>query len=90
MTAIMATMTAITETVRGHTEAVPLNIIIGQPTLNYVQQLVEMLATFESRLKQPNGVARMVSSCSSSEITNCNSLMRTTTSPASGSSSLIS
>ena len=48
MTAIMATMTAITETVRGHMEAVPLNVIIGQPTINYVQHLIELLATFES------------------------------------------
>ena len=41
MLAITTTVTAITEMARGSIEAVPIDAIVRQPTLNSVQQLVE-------------------------------------------------
>ena len=48
MAAITATVTAITEMVRGPMEYFPLNEIVGQTTLNSVRRLIERLTTFES------------------------------------------
>ena len=62
MAVITTTMTAITKMVRGRMEAVPLNEIVGQPTLNSVQQLIDQIATFASHVRQPN---RLVSTGSS-------------------------
>ena len=46
MAAIMITVAAITEMVRGRMGAVPLNAIVGKPTLNSVRHLFKRLATF--------------------------------------------
>ena len=43
MAEITATVTAITKMVRGRMEAVPLDAIVGQPTLNSVCHLVNQL-----------------------------------------------
>ena len=43
---ITSTVTAITEMVRGRMEAVPLNAIVGQSTLNSVRHLVGQIAAF--------------------------------------------
>ena len=48
MAEITATVTAITKMVRGRMEAVPLDAIVGQPTLNSVRHLVNQLAAFAS------------------------------------------
>ena len=48
MAAITTTVTTITNMVRGQTEAVLLDAIVGKTTLHYVQHLVEKLATFAS------------------------------------------
>ena len=48
MTAITATVTAITKMMKGRMEAVPLGAIVGQPTFNSVQHLAKKLATFAS------------------------------------------
>ena len=46
MAATTTTVAAITNMVRRRVEAVPLDTIVGQHTLHYVQQFVEQLATF--------------------------------------------
>ena len=46
MAEITETVTAITKMVRGRTEEVPINTIVGHPTLNFVRQLVNQLAAF--------------------------------------------
>ena len=46
MTATTETVTAITEMVISRMEEIPLDAIVGQPTLNSVQNLVEQLSTF--------------------------------------------
>ena len=48
ITEITITVTAITDMVRGWTESVPLDVIVGQTTLNAVRHLVEKLTTFAS------------------------------------------
>ena len=48
MAEITAIVTAITKMVRGRMEAVPLDTIVGQPTLNSVRHLVNHLAAFAS------------------------------------------
>ena len=48
MAEITATVTAITKMVKRRMEAVPLNAIVGHPTLNSVRHLVNQLATFAS------------------------------------------
>ena len=48
MAEIMTIVTAITEMVRGRMEAIPLDTIVGKPTLQSVRHLVEQLATFAS------------------------------------------
>ena len=46
MASITTTVTAITKTARGRMAAVPLNAIVGQPTLPAVRKLVEQLSAF--------------------------------------------
>ena len=48
MASLTTTVTAITDIVRGRITAVPLDPIIGQPTLPAVRKIVEQLATFTS------------------------------------------
>ena len=48
MAATTKTVAAITKMVRGRVEDVLLDAIVGQPTLNSIQHLVEQLATFAS------------------------------------------
>ena len=48
MSSLTTTVTAITDIVRGRITAVPLDPIVGQPTLPAVRKLVEQLATFTS------------------------------------------
>ena len=48
MASITTTLTAITKMVRGRMAAVPLDAIVGQPTLPAVQTLVEQLSAFAS------------------------------------------
>ena len=50
MVSITATVTAITEMVRGRMEEVPLDAIVGQPTLNPVRYLVNQLMAFTIHL----------------------------------------
>ena len=50
MAAITANVTAINKMVRKRTEAVPLNTIAGQPTLNSIQHLVKQLVTSASHI----------------------------------------
>ena len=51
MAAIMAKMTVIAKMVRGKIEAVLLNIIVEQPTLNSLQNLIKQLTTFTSHFE---------------------------------------
>ena len=48
MASLTTTVTAITDMVRGRMTAVPLNAIVGQPTLPAVRKLVEQLSTYSS------------------------------------------
>ena len=46
MVDITETVTTINKMVRGRMEAVPINEIVGQPTINSVRHLVKQLADF--------------------------------------------
>ena len=46
MSEITATVTTITRMVRERMEAVPLNAIVGKPTLNSILHLVKQLTSF--------------------------------------------
>ena len=48
MAAITATVAAITEMVRRRMEAVPLDAIVGEPTLHSVRHLINQLVKFSS------------------------------------------
>ena len=48
MAAITATVTATTKMVRGSMEAVPLDAIVGHPTLKPVRHLADQLVAFMS------------------------------------------
>ena len=48
MASITTTVTAITKMVRRHMTAVPLNAIVGQPTLPAVQKLIKQLSACAS------------------------------------------
>ena len=50
MAAITETVTTITKMVRGNMEAILINAIMGQPTLNSVRNLAEQIASFASHL----------------------------------------
>ena len=48
MAEVTTTVTAITDMVRGQIEAVPINSIVKQPTLNSMRHLINQIATFAS------------------------------------------
>ena len=58
MAAITATVTTITKMVRGRMEAVPLHAIVGQPTLNSMQHLVNQLAELASHFATTEWVGK--------------------------------
>ena len=54
MASITATVIAITKTIRGRTEAVPLNAILGYPTLKSVDTFLDSLRPSQAILQPPN------------------------------------
>ena len=58
MSSHTSTDTAITEIVRSRMAAVPLNTIVGQPTLPAVRKLVEQLSAFAAHFHTTEWVGR--------------------------------